>query len=234
MFAQTSGALMALSICLSLRTIWFISLRIISMRKTLLRFKTKLLLMVWVVVSTTKTIMANVLFFTPSFGLFHILGHWKLEQTPYSREINDRFRNNNTVYLYNSKPVSWTDLNRWDYNTDSGPDYTVYTYFSLKQYFCGYWILLLLQIGIHALIKIVCSHDFRTNPKNSILFKFIHCLENTSVPTVWEDWDEKKDYSIANHKKRHGVVVKKMVAIMTIRTVFHAVMVAPIVYTGMK
>ena len=68
---------------------------------------------------------------------------------------------------------------------------------------------------------------------HSILFKFIHCLGNTSDPTVWMDWEEERD-SIANHKKRHAIVVKKMVGIMILRSIFHAIMVALILYTGIK
>ena len=64
-----------------------------------------------------------------------------------------------------------------------------------------------------------------------MLAKVIHCFENTNIPTVWMDWDE-KDGSIEDHKKRHGQVVKEMIVIMIIRIIFHAVMLAPIVYTG--
>ena len=47
------------------------------------------------------------------------------------------------------------------------------------------------------------------------------------------DWEEERD-SIANHKKRHAIVVKKMVGIMILRSIFHAIMVALILYTGIK
>ena len=45
------------------------------------------------------------------------------------------------------------------------------------------------------------------------------------------DWEE-KDGSVDDHKKRHGQVITEMVVIMIIRIIFHAVMLAPIVYTG--
>ena len=45
------------------------------------------------------------------------------------------------------------------------------------------------------------------------------------------DWEE-KDGSIDDHKKRHGQVITEMVVIMIIRIIFHAVMLASIVYTG--
>ena len=76
-----------------------------------------------------------------------------------------------------------------------------------------------------------CSEDFRTNWSTSLFFKLIHCVENTNVPTVWMDWEE-EDGSIDDHKKRHGQVVTEMVVIMIVRTIFHAVMLAPLVYAG--
>ena len=56
-------------------------------------------------------------------------------------------------------------------------------------------------------------------------------MENTNIPTAWMDWEE-KDGSIDDHKKRYGQVITEMVVIMIIRIIFHAVMLAPIVYTG--
>jgi len=182
-------------------------------------------------VSASIRVLVIVLFFTPSFGLFSILGHWKLEQIPYSKTVNNRFQTNNMVYLYNTEPFPWTDLNRYNYTSDSGPDYTVYTYFSLTEYFFGFWILLFLHTYTNLLAKIALSEDFRKKWTSSKLAKFIHCLENINIPTVWKDWEE-KDGSIEDHKRRHGQVVTEMVVIMVIRTIFNAVMLAPIVYTA--
>ena len=86
---------------------------------------------------------------------------------------------------------------------------------------------------MNLLAKISCSEDFRKNWTSSMLEKFIHCLENINIPTVWMDWDEKKG-SIEDHKKRHKQVVTEMVCIMLIRTFFHSLMFTPIVYTGMN
>ena len=187
MFKKTSDALLALSIALSVKTICFVTLKSVTILKTFLPFKTKFFLMLWIIVSSSARVMSIVFFFIPSFGLLSILGHWKLEQTPYSEEIKARFEKNNTVYLYNSKPVAWTDLCRYNYTSDSGPDYTVYTYYTLQEYLCGFWILLFLHVLLNAMAKILCSEDFRTNGTSSLLYKLVHCVENTNVPTLWVD-----------------------------------------------
>ena len=229
MFKKTSDVLLALSIVLSIKSIYFITLKSIKILKTFLPFTTHFFLMLWIIVSSSARVMSLVCFFIPSFGLFSILGHWKFEQTPYSENIRERFEKNNTVYLYNSEPVAWTDLSR--YTSDSGPEYTVYTYFNLQQYFCGFWILWVLHVIVNALAKSLCSEDFRTNGTSSLLFKLVHCVENTNIPTVWVDWDEREG-TLEEHKERHDQVLTEMNTMIAIRAFFNAVMLAPIIYTG--
>merc|ERR1719232_1932275 len=231
MFKKTSDALLALSIVLSIKSIYFVSLKVITILKTFLPFTTKFFLMLWIMVSSSARVMSLVFFFIPSLGLFSILGHWKLEQTPYSEEIKARFENNNTVYLYNSEPVAWTDLSRHSNTSDSGPDYTVYTYFNLQEYFFSFWILWVLHIIVNALAKSLCSEDFRTNGSSSLLFKLVHCVENTNIPTVWVDWDEREG-TLEEHKERHDQVLKEMNVMMGIRAFFNALMLTPIIYTA--
>ena len=145
MFKQTSDVFLALSIGLSVKTICFVTLKTISIVKPFLPFTTKMVLLSWIMVSASTRVMTIVLFFTPSFGLFSILGHWKLEQTPYSKELNNRFKTNSMVYLYNTTTFAWTDLNRYNYTSKRAPNYTVYTYYTLQEYFVGFWVLLLIH-----------------------------------------------------------------------------------------
>ena len=231
MFKKTSDALLALSILMSIKTIYSFTIKSITIQKTFLPFTTKFFLMLWVMVSSSARVMSIVFFLIPSCGLFSILGHWKLEQTPYSKKIKDQFEKNYMVYLYNSEPVNWTDLCRYNYTSDSGPDYTVYTYFNLQEYFFGFGVLLVVHVLINALGKITCSEDFRTNGTSSFLLKLMHCVENTTIPTVWVDWDEREG-TLEEHKERHDQVLTEMYTMMAIRTIFNAVMLAPIIYTG--
>ena len=231
MFKKTSDALLALSILMSIKTIYSFTIKSITIQKTFLPFTTKFFLMLWVMVSSSARVMSIVFFFIPSCGLFSILGHWKLEQTPYSKKIKDQFEKNYMVYLYKSEPVNWTDLCRYNYTSDSGPDYTDYTYFHLQEYFCGFWILWVLHVIVNALAKSLCSEDFRTNGTSSLLFKLVHCVENTNIPTVWVDWDEREG-TLEEHKERHAQVLTEMNVMMGIRAFINAVMLAPLIYTG--
>ena len=59
----------------------------------------------------------------------------------------------------------------------------------------------------------------------------VHGLENVSIPSVWRDWDMDKG-GIGDHKRRRTRVLLEMVAIMVVRSVFHALMVLPVIITG--
>ena len=234
MFKQTNTGFLALSIALSVKTIYFVTLKCISILKPFLGFTTKLVLMAWIVASASARVFAIVVYFAPSFGLFSILGHWEMEKIPYAKDLHKRIEaNNNTVYLYNTKPFSWTDLNRYNYSTATAPHYNLYTCFSLQEFFLGFWILFFLHICLNALAKALCSEDFRNNGDSSLLFKFIHCVENTNFPTIWMDWEEKTG-SIEDHKRRHGQVITEMIVVMIIRTIINGVMMVPLIYTGIK
>merc|ERR1719270_3231868 len=68
-------------------------------------------------------------------------------------------------------------------------------------------------------------------PFPPLLSKLVHCVENTNIPTLWVDWDEREG-TLEEHKERHGQVLKEMYTMMGIRAFFNAVMLAPIVYTA--
>ena len=59
----------------------------------------------------------------------------------------------------------------------------------------------------------------------------VHGLENVSIPSVWRDWDMDKG-GIEDHKRRRTRVLLEMVAIMVVRSAFHALMVLPVIITG--
>ena len=90
---------------------------------------------------------------------------------------------------------------------------------------------MVLHVFLNALAKIICSEDFRTSGTSSLLFKLVHCVENTNIPTVWVDWDEREG-TLEEHKERHDQVLKEMNVMMGIRAFFNALMLTPIIYTG--
>ena len=61
--------------------------------------------------------------------------------------------------------------------------------------------------------------------------RIVHGLENVNIPSVWRDWDMDKG-GITEHKRRRTRVLLEMVAIMVVRSAFHAIMVLPVIITG--
>ena len=59
----------------------------------------------------------------------------------------------------------------------------------------------------------------------------VHGLENVSLPSVWRDWDMDKG-GIEDHKRRRTRVLLEMISIMVVRSAFHAIMVLPVIFTG--
>ena len=59
----------------------------------------------------------------------------------------------------------------------------------------------------------------------------VHGLENVSIPSVWRDWDMDKG-GIEDHEGRRTRVLLEMVAIMVLRSAFHALMILPVIITG--
>ena len=59
----------------------------------------------------------------------------------------------------------------------------------------------------------------------------VHGLENVNMPSPWRDWDMDKG-GIGEHKRRQTRVLLEMIAIMVVRSAFHAIMILPVIITG--
>ena len=79
-------------------------------------------------------------------------------------------------------------------------------------------------------VNIFIHIDCRDNCRN-LLELIVHGLENVSLPSVWRDWDMDKG-GIEDHKRRRTRVLLEMISIMVVRSAFHAIMVLPVIFTG--
>ena len=231
-FKKSSSFFFVLSIAFSLRTLYFAYLKTVSIEKPYLPTTSKVVLLIWIIISGTLRLMVNVLYFTPAFGLFSTLSHWKLEQIPFAEQYRNQIDRSGTLFLYkaNITKEQWNKIDRWDYINNVGPSYSDYTGFGLHQYFLYYWIILFFHVLINILVKLVASKHFKKNCA-SLLEKMVHGLENANMPVVWHDWDLDKG-SLEDHRQRHFKVLVEMVSIMVIRTIFHLIMLVPVLYTG--
>ena len=127
MFQSVGDWFLWASIALSIKTLFFVYLKTEKLLKPHFPITSTIFLSVWIIVSALNRVLVTTLYFCPSLGLFDILGHWKRELIPYSEDLHEKMINTNEVHLYNATVFAWTNLNRWNYETNSPPSYTLYT-----------------------------------------------------------------------------------------------------------
>ena len=132
------------------------------------------------------------LYFTPSFGLFSTLGHWRMEQTPFAEKYRNQIEKAGTLYLYktNITKEQWNKIDRYNYNTDNGPHYSEYTGCSLTEYFLYFWVIMFIHVIMNMLIKAATSRPFRNTPGWKPIFIFMSCpLKRLIRYCRWVLWE---------------------------------------------
>ena len=130
-----------------------------------------------------------------------------------------------------NQTVLWGELDRWDYsNPDlaTPPPYTLYTFLTLGEAFQVFLVIM----GAHTLqmliVKIATSREFRT--KSNLLGEFIHVIQNLSLATPYEDWDQDVK-TIPQYKDKFHRVNIEMAFCLTVNIVVSLVMLVPLFYT---
>ena len=131
---------------------------------------------------------------------------------------------------YSVSPFTGREGSRWNQGyLISPPNYTIYTYFRLRDYFIIFLVLLAIQILAIFISKRNTSNIFANNL--NFLDKFIHCVENTNIASNVQEWDDGKGDAL-EHKKRMEANLKETVIIIWIKTFFNIVLLMPICYLG--
>ena len=161
---MTATTLLILSTSWSFKTCILLQRKAIKTEKGLLPFTSTLVILFWSSVASGRRILAIIVLFLPSLGLFNILNHWKAEQIPFSVRLEAVEDNNMTsgdIIQLNgmTRSVNWTTIDRWEYNqTDleahQPPHYSLYTGLALGQTFVTFLILMALHLVAITLVKI--------------------------------------------------------------------------------
>ena len=132
------------------------------------------------------------------------------------------------MYYSNTRPIPWSDITRFDYSNfdhPKPPNSSLYTVFTLKQYFILFWVIACLHTLFILLVKCFTNYD---NFKNqNMIDKIIHALENIQIPAPMKDWDEDSG-TIKEHKKRREKVEIEMNATILANFLVHCVMLFPL------
>ena len=130
------------------------------------------------------------------------------------------------------KTVLWGELDRWNYSNPAvpiPPPYALYTYFTLKESFQAFLILMAIHALVMLFVKIVTSAEFRA--RDNWMKKCLHVIQNLSLATPYQDWDEGV-HTVPEYKRRFRRTNNEMACCLTLNIVVSLVMLVPLWYTG--
>ena len=233
-FEQTNNTALVFLTCWSFKTCVLLQKNAIKNEKVFFPFTSQLVILIWSTVATGRRIMAIIVFFLPSLGLFSVLNHWKAEQLPFAirmRYFDAKSMTPNDILALNNmtRSVSWTTIDRWDYNNKpQPPPYLLYTGLSLGHTFVAFLVLMVLHLIAITLVKLI---SVKKRNEESWFNIMVHVIENINIPFLYKDWDT-EDLTVAEFKQRLKEVNIEMAWTYGINFVFNILMFCPFWWTG--
>ena len=210
-------------------------IRRMSWTKANFSIEAKIILFLYVSISMLLTISANIIFLTPSLGLFSILRHYQGENSPYQKIIDDRFLGmhgfnitTDLCYFSDVPPFPWSDLTRFNYTVKSNPIpplITIYTYFRLETILAGFWIIWLIHIFVVWFVKRVSNS--KSYKHQNAMEALINAMENGQIPAPMFDWDD-LPATIPEYVEKQKLVDYEMGFTILANFFKHLIMVVPI------
>ena len=236
-FGMSGSTIIILLTCWSFKTCILLQRKAIKTEKVFVPFTSTLVILFWSTVAAGRRIMAIIVFFLPSLGLFSILNHWKAEQLPFKVRLDsvNEMTPDDIVELNKMiRNVSWSSLDNWIYNTthpdeSQPPHYTLYTGLALGQTFIVFLEMMTLQLLAITVVKI------RTVRRQENWFNMlVHILENLNIPFPYKDWDTEDNLTVDEFKQRLREVNIEMAWTFVLNNVFSVLMFCPFWWTGMR
>ena len=245
LFEQTNSFGLKGSTLIILTTLWSFKTCILLQRKVMktekgfLPFTSTLVIVFWSAVAAARRIMAIIVWFLPSLGLFSILIHWKAEQIPFAvrmEAFQDNIMTSGDIIELNDmrRIVPWTDIDRWDYNStnpesNGGPNYSLYTGLALGESFGVFLTLTTLQILTITIVKVL---NIKNIKKERTFDVFTHILENLNFPFPYKDWDVENQSTVDEYKQKLKEVNIEMGLSFGFNIFFNTLMLVPFWWTG--
>lgn len=185
------------------------------------------------VVSICKRVFCIVIYFTPPLGLFSLLRHLQAEQTKYYFAFDnyrkENFVNNEGMIQFgDSSPFLWSTVDRWDRITNTAPDYTLYSIFTLKTYFWAFWVIFICHVLTIYGVKKRVSQGFA---KRNLLNKLCHCLNCLNIPFPIEDWDVGLGNALEHFNRLKACRKENLLVILT-NSFYNLLLIVPIFCLG--
>ena len=158
---------------------------------------------------------------------------------------------NGSIQFGNSEEISWKEIDRWNKNESkpifeltlqsgnevnstnpryllSPPNYTLFTFFTLGQYFIGFCIMFILHTMFVFMTKWKFSQSFM---ELNLFEKLIHSFENMNIPFNCEEWDSCQG-DAETHRNRMNANSREIMAVMLVNFVFNCIMISPLTILG--
>ena len=246
--------LLVLSILLSFKSCITTHLKLLVAKRERFPMGSKIMAASYSFFCCTTRIMIIIMYFAPALGLFNLLHHWQAEQTPWEPNIEGYFVTNGTIELKNHTIV-WNQIDRWskrnnesifievtnvqgtetntsniEYLADNPePSYTLYTFFTLGQYFIGFCIIMSLHMVFVYLAKWKYCHD--NFQQLNHFEKIIHAIENLNIPFNIEEWDSGNGNAQA-HRLRMEANATEIKSLLVVNFLFNSLMLSPLCILG--
>ena len=245
LFEQANALGLKGSTLIILTTLWSFKTCILLQRKVMktekgfFPFTSTLVIVFWSAVAAARRIMAIIVWFLPSLGLFSILIHWKAEQIPFAVRMEaaqDNIMTSGDIIELNGmrRNVSWTDIDRWEYNSTNpennvAPHYSLYTGLALGESFGVFLALLALQMITITVVKVL---NIKNIKKERLFDVFTHIIENLNFPFPYKDWDVENQSTVDEYKQKLKEVNIEMGWSFGFNIFFNVLMFMPYWWTG--
>eukprot|EP00093_Oithona_nana_P000764 00764.XXX_1755_135_1 [CDS] Oithona nana genome sequencing. len=190
------------------------------------------IVLLYAVISIFVRTFTIVLFWTPCLGLMNCLRHLQGEMYPFFNPYAYYERVNattDTFHFGDADSIPWNNITRWTYTGKSQalpPRHTLYTMFTIEQYFVGFMIALTTNVIMQTVAKKWTNPD--VYGKASWIDLGIHSISTTFIPQPLKEWDE-EDGSVASHRKRKDLVLTEMLTSILLNFGFNLLFLTPII-----
>ena len=231
-FYMPTSLALALSIAWSLLSCVKSHIKGISKKQTYSTIPSMILMIFFTAISIVLRVFSYVLFLTPSLGLFGILRHLQGEMYPFHLPYFDLVDVKDNFYFGHAPNISWAQITRWNYvekQEATPPDGTLYSYFTIEQYFG----ILTAIFGFNTVLQ-----GFVKRLTNPLIFHeltwidcIIHSISCCFIPHPMEEWDERPG-SVLMHQQRQSRVFKEMVASIMVNFSVNILLLSPLILLG--
>ena len=188
----------------------------------------KIIALSFLLCSLFRRVLCIVMYFSVPLGLFNLLRHAQSEQAKWDPVLESFLDQHGYIQFGDSPKILWASINRWNLTSQTPPDYRLYTLFGIKEYFFGFWIIMLIQCLAFLLTKLKLSHAFR---QMKTLEKVVHLIENLNIAQCTEDWDHRSG-SAKEHVQRKDANLREYLALCLVNYVFNFILLIPLTILG--